>query len=166
MSTLAVSRRNYTIVFDLLAVALVYMLPAISHMLQYPLYLFDPMRVVLVIALVHTHRNNALILALTLPMISFLFSGHPVLLKVLLISGELTLNVVLFYQLYRFFQVKFTAILISILLSKIVYYLGKFLLIEFALLDMKLISTNLWFQVATMMLCSVYVALFFRKKEL
>lgn len=166
MSTLAVSRRNYTIVFDLLAVALVYMLPAISHMLQYPLYLFDPMRVVLVIALVHTHRNNALILALTLPMISFLFSGHPVFLKVLLISGELTLNVVLFYQLYRFFQVKFTAILISILLSKIVYYLGKYLLIEFALLDMKLISTNLWFQVATMMLCSVYVALFFRKKEL
>ena len=166
MTTIALQRRySYPIIFNILAVALIYFIPAISHALAFPLYLFEPMRLVLILALVHTNRQNAYILAATLPLVSFLLSGHPVLFKAFLISGELVLNVALFFAFFRFFKTRFAAILASIAVSKFAYYLLKFALLQWAVLEGTLISTALWIQVSTMLLFSVYVAFFYKKQS-
>lgn len=165
MTTIAIQRKySYPIIFNILAISLIYFIPAISHALAFPLYLFEPMRLVLILALVHTNRNNAYILAATLPIVSFLLSGHPVLFKAFLISGELVLNVALFFAFFRIFKTRFTAILGSIVVSKIAYYLLKFALLQWAVLEGSLISTALWIQAATMLLFSLYVVFFYKKQ--
>ncbi|MDZ7777792.1 MAG: hypothetical protein U5L09_20335 [Bacteroidales bacterium] len=166
MNVLTLNRNiSFSLIFNILAVALIYFIPAISHALSFPLYLFEPMRLVLVLALVHTNKQNAYVLAATLPFVSFILSGHPLFFKAFLISGELVLNVALFFAFLRFFQAKFTAILASIVVSKAIYYLGKYALIQFAVLDSSLVSTALWIQVATMALFSIYVAFFFKESK-
>lgn len=163
-TALTMNRKAALILFDLAAITFIYFVPAISHLLNVPLYLLDPMRIILVLAMVHTHKLNAYVLALTLPLFTFMISGHPVLPKVFLISGELALNVFLFFTLFNFFRLKFTAILVSIVLSKMAYYLAKYLLIQTAVLDMGVISTPLWIQGIVMVVLSSYLAVFFKNR--
>lgn len=166
MNAITINRNvSFSLVFNILAVTLIYFIPAVSHALAFPLYLFEPMRLVLILALVHTNRHNAYVLAATLPFVSFILSGHPLFFKAFLISGELVLNVALFFAFLRFFQTKFTAVLASIVASKAVYYLAKFAMIQFAILDTSLISTALWIQFVTMALFSAYVAFFFKNAK-
>ncbi len=162
-TSIALNRKLLQALFDLAAITFIYFIPAISHMLSFPIYLLEPMRIVLILALVHTHKINALVLAATLPFFTFLISGHPILPKAILISGELVINVILFFAIANQVKSKFTAILTSIILSKLVYYLAKFILIQVAVLEMGLISTSLWIQAATTLAFSFYVALFFKK---
>ncbi|MCF8339162.1 MAG: hypothetical protein K9I74_14390 [Bacteroidales bacterium] len=161
--TLANNRKATLLLFDLFAITFIYFVPAISHVLNVPLYLLEPMRIILILAMVHTHKMNAYVLAATLPFFTFLVSGHPLLPKAIVISGELVLNVFLFFTLLRVFKAKFPAIVSSIILSKMVYYLLKFALIQTAVLEMGLISTPIWIQVAMVLVLSGYVALFLRK---
>lgn len=162
-TSIALNRKLLQALFDLAAITFIYFIPAISHMLSFPIYLLEPMRIVLILALVHTHKINALVLAATLPFFTFLISGHPILPKAILISGELVINVILFFAIANQVKSKFAAILTSIILSKLVYYLAKFILIQVAVLEMGLISTSLWIQAATTLAFSFYVALFFKK---
>ena len=164
-TSIALNRKISQALFDLAAIAFIYFIPAISHMLSFPLYLLEPMRIVLILALVHTHRINALVLAVTLPFFTFLVSGHPILPKAILISGELVINVLLFFAIASRVKSNFVAILSSIVLSKMLYYFAKFLLIQAAVLEMGLVSTSLWIQATTTLVFSVYVALFFRKNK-
>lgn len=120
------------------------------------------MRLMLVLAMVHTHRKNAFILALTLPLFSFFISAHPVLLKSLLISAELVVNVVLFYLLLKRIHV-FPAIFLSIWLSKVFYYGIKYLAMTSLLLDEdRLIGTPLMMQLLTSTVFSLYLFVMFR----
>jgi len=164
-TSIALNRKISQALFDLAAIAFIYFIPAISHMLSFPLYLLEPMRIVLILALVHTHKINALVLAATLPFFTFLVSGHPILPKAILISGELVINVLLFFAIASRVKSNFVAILSSIVLSKMLYYFAKFLLIQAAVLEMGLVSTSLWIQITTTLVFSIYVALFFRKNK-
>ncbi len=85
-----------TVATDLLALAFIYFTPAISHLFSFPVYFLEPMRIMLILAIVHTSKKNAYILAFTLPLFSFLISSHPSPIKTCLISGELLLNVWLY----------------------------------------------------------------------
>ncbi len=163
MTSIAINKRTFPLFFDIIAIAFIYLVPTISHALAFPLYYFEPMRLMVILALVHTNRRNAFILAATLPLVSFMFSGHPVLLKMFLITGELVLNVALFYVFINFIKKTFPAVMLSIVLSKAVYYLAKFLLIQWALLDSSLISTALWVQASTLIAFSLYVYFFFKE---
>ncbi|HDR05268.1 MAG TPA: hypothetical protein ENN84_08505, partial [Candidatus Marinimicrobia bacterium] len=107
--------------------AVVYFMPALVHLLQWPVYYLEPMRIIVILALVHSSRANALILALTLPIFSYFVSAHPVLLKAVLISGELAANVFLFDLLRRKMKSQGLAIFAAILGSKLLYYLAKFI---------------------------------------
>ena len=89
--------KTYLIDFSLLL--MIYFLPAISHLFAFPVYYLDPMRIALVVALVHTSNKNAYIIALTLPLFSFLISSHPQIIKSFLLSAELVINLSLFYLL-------------------------------------------------------------------
>ncbi len=151
------------ILIDLSALAFIYLVPTLSHLLALPVYLIEPMRLMLVLALVHTNRQNGYLLALTMPLFSFIISGHPVFAKMVLIAAELSLNVFLFYLLSKRMKYIFPAIFLSIVLSKAVYYLLKFALIQLAILDTGLVATPLIIQLAMAVVFSGYLAVFYKK---
>lgn len=153
-----------SILFDIGAIAFIYFIPAISHLVSLPVYYIEPMRLMLILALVHTTKKNAYLIALTLPLFSFLISAHPIFAKMLLITFELTLNVFIFYALVNKFKHAFFPILISIIASKLVYYGIKFGLIQLAILKSGLISTPMAMQITTTLVFSVYLFLLFKKK--
>jgi len=152
-----------SILFDIVAIAFIYFVPTISHVLSLPIYLIEPMRLMLILALVHTTKQNAYIIAVTLPLFSFLLSAHPVLPKMILIAFELSLNVFLFYTLVNKFKNTFVPVLLSIIGSKLVYYFIKFGLIQFAIIKSGLISTPIIIQAVTTLAFSIYLFSFYKK---
>lgn len=147
--------KTYLIDFSLLL--MIYFLPAISHLFAFPVYYLDPMRIALVIALIHTSKKNAFIIALTLPLFSFLISSHPQIIKSFLLSAELVINLSLFFILKDKLKNVFTSLFLSILISKVIYYSLKFALISFVLLNDRLFSTPLYFQLISAVLLSTYI---------
>jgi hypothetical protein len=117
----------------------------------------------LILAIVHTSKRNALILAVSMPMFSLMISGHPVFPKMILIMCELTMNVFLFYAFTKRVNNIFLAVLSSIIISKAMYYLLKFVFISFAIINTDLISTPILVQVVTTVIFSMYLFLFYRK---
>ena len=111
--------------------------------------------------LVSKDWRNGLALALTLPLFSFAVSGHPVFPKFLLIAAELSVNVLLFVWLSRVFGRRFgsrvavgAAAFLSILLSKVLYYGLKALVLTAGLMQSELVATALWAQLAVAVLLS------------
>jgi hypothetical protein len=153
------------ILIDITALAFIYLVPTLSHLLSLPVYLIEPMRLMLVLALVHTSKRNSYILALSMPLFSFIISGHPVFAKMFLIGMELSLNVFLFYLLAPRMRNVFPAIFISILLSKAVYYLLKFALIRLAVMDTSLVAMPLLIQLVMTVVFSSYLAIMLRNRE-
>lgn len=151
-------------VLDVAALLFIYFVPAISHMLKLPVYFIEPMRLALILALLHTTRRNAYILALTLPVFSFLISAHPMLPKMLLITAELTLNVFLFYVLLKKIKSAPLAVLLSIAGSKLFYYLIKFALINTAIMATGLVGIPIVMQVVMTLVFAGYAMLFLQKK--
>lgn len=149
-------------VFNLLGIAFIYFVPAISHLLALPVYFIEPMRLILILSIAHTSKSNAFIIAASLPLFSFFISSHPVFLKSLLIMGELMLNVWLFFFLAEKLKNKFASMLISIALSKIFYYSIKLALLNSLLLNGNLVSTPVYIQLITMTFFSLY---FLRKEK-
>jgi hypothetical protein len=159
------SLRLRTILIDMAALAVIYFMPALSHMLAVPVYFIEPMRIMVILAMAHTSRRNAYLLALTLPVFSFVISAHPVFLKSLLISLELVVNVWLFYALVKVVRNNFAAIAAAIIGSKLFYYALKFGLLSAALLQGSMVSIPLYIQLLTTMVFSAYVFLIFRRRN-
>lgn len=131
---------------DLGIIAVLYVLPGITHLLPIPIYLIDPMRLLLFLTLLTTNRMNSLLLAASIPLISTFFSGHPIFPKNILIAAELSLNVVVFHWILAKRDSIFLAGIVSILSAKAFYYLLKMGLITMGLLGGVLISTALTHQ--------------------
>jgi len=156
--TLSYSRVK-NLVFDLCIVLIIYLVPAISHLFSFPVYYLEPMRIMLILAIVHTTKKNSYLIAVTLPLFSLLISAHPSIIKSSLITGELILNVWLFFIISEKINSKMFTMIISIILSKIFYYLVKLLLINFALISGNLISTPVYIQIVMTLLLGSYVYL-------
>ena len=67
-----------SVLLDAIGLVFVYFIPSISHVLNVPIYLVEPMRIMVILAIAHTTQRNAYILALTLPLFSYFISAHPV----------------------------------------------------------------------------------------
>ncbi len=152
------------IAFDLLAVLFIYFIPAIAHMLKVPVYFIEPMRLALILAMLHTTKRNAYVLAITLPVFSFLISAHPVFAKMLLITAELTLNVFLFYYLFNKMKSAPLAILTSIVLSKAFYYSIKFLIVNLAIASLGMVGIPILMQVLMALVFTGYCWIIFKNK--
>lgn len=148
---------NKIFLLDAVAILFVYFIPALSHLTAFPFYLLEPMRIMIILAMAHTNRTNAVVLALSLPLFSFAVSGHPELPKVFLMMFELALSVGLFYYLKRWVKNTLMVAMAAIIASKMVYYILKYVLISTALLDMNLISTPLWIQLLTSSAFAIYL---------
>lgn len=156
--------------WDLAALGLFYLVPTLSHLTSIPFYRFEPMRCVLLLCLLFTgSKKNAYVMALTLPLFSFLVGGHPVLAKALLMAFELSANVLIFDILSRKVQCLAIrgsggwgdsgdrggairgsagwsgaiAMLLSIAASKALYYAVKFGCLSLGLLDGPMVATGL-----------------------
>lgn len=165
INTSLAGSKTRAIIFDILSVLIIYFIPVLSHLTALPIYYFEPMRILLILALIHTSRSNAFILALTLPAFSFVVSAHPTLIKTGLITLELTLNVVFFFALTSVFKNRYVNVMLSIIGSKIIYYILKYILISTAVLGTGLISTPLYFQIALTLLLTFYVLGFDKLKK-
>jgi hypothetical protein len=152
------------ILTDLLVVIGVILIPAISHILPFPLYILDPMRILVFAGYIFGRNHfNGLTIALVLPIMSSLIVGHPVLAKSGLISLELCANLFIFNLIMKSYSLYiFPAIFTSIFLSKIVYYLCKYIYIQLGLIDGALISTSLWVQLGTSVFLSIIMILFYK----
>lgn len=146
-----------TYLIDLSLISFIYFLPALSHMLAFPVYYLDPMRIALVITLAHTTKRNSFLIALTLPIFSFLISSHPHIIKSLLISAELLINLGLFFWMSKKIKNVFISISVSIIASKIFYYAAKYLLINAGMINDSLFSTPIYYQVIVVLVLSVYL---------
>lgn len=152
MSTLALDRPAFrTISLDVLLCAAVVAVPALSHAAAFPFYLFDPMRLLLFVAILGSSRRNALLMAVGMPLLAMLTSGHPVFPKVVLIQGELALNTLIFFGLARGTHRFVPAAAVSIAASKAAYYAAKLLLIKMSLLSGGLIATPWTYQLGTLL---------------
>lgn len=154
--------KNATI--DLMALAFIYFIPTIAHFFSFPLYYADPMRIVLILCLAHTSKSNSFIIALTLPVFSFIIASHPSMYKSLLIASELLLNIYLFYFISQRLKNVFGSMLISIALSKIFYYSAKYLFITAGLIEGDLVSTPIWIQAIAAALFSLYAFIILRNR--
>ena len=63
---------------NLFALVFIYATPTLSHLVSFPIYYSEPVRIFLIFTMVHTQKKNAYVLALTLPLFSFLVSSHPI----------------------------------------------------------------------------------------
>jgi len=144
-----------SLVIDFAGILLVYFLPEISGLLNSPFYLFEPMRVIVIVSLVHSSKKNSYLLALLLPLISFLFSNHPSIAKTFILSGDLLLNIFLFFFFKKSYNT-FLSMAFSITLSKLAYYFAKYLMIHFSVIQGDLISTPIYIQVILIISLSGY----------
>ena len=143
-------------VLDAIALGMVYFVPAISHLTSIPFYIIEPLRIMVLISLVvFGSKRNALLLAITLPLFSFAIAAHPVLVKSILISVELIINVLAYTLMVKKFGAPFWPLLITIMVSKLAYYLMKYIFISVGFLSSSLVSTPLMTQFIVAILTTI-----------
>jgi len=150
--------------FDLFAIAFITVTPALSHLSSLPVYFIEPMRIVVLLSLVHTSKRNAYLLTVALPLFSFLISSHPSFVKAALISSELALNIFLFHYLSKTFSNYFGAALFSIIVSKVYYYIVKYVLLQASILGGELTASPIWLQAVLSLVFAGYIGWFFKKR--
>ena len=165
VEVLSAEQERKSLVMDFIAMAFIYFIPALSHLVSFPLYYIDPMRIMVILAIAHTNKRNAYVLAITLPLFSMLVTGHPILFKSFLMAVELCLNVFLFYRVSKIIENKFTSMLISIIVSKLIYYVLKFALISTAVINLDLFSTPLLLQLFVSVLFSGYLFMVLYRRQ-
>ena len=150
MSAVLASWNRYRtpVLIDIALLAALYLLPTVSHLVALPLYKLEPMRIALIVALLFTQRANAYLVAWTIPLASFVLSGHPELFKAVLIGAEYSILVAVYgFLAQRWKGSPFAALLVAILAGKILYYTLKYLSLNAGLLAGNLVSTPVLTQV-------------------
>ena len=144
------------VISDVLILAFVYLIPTFSHLLAFPLYLLDPMRIMVLGNVIFlADKRNAYFLALSLPLFSYFIGGHPIIIKSLLIVMELIANIAILSWLESKLGKNFFSIFSSIVVSKCLYYALKYLLITIGLLDATIVATDFKWQLIVAALISI-----------
>jgi hypothetical protein len=153
---------------DIVIFVAVYFIPALSHLLPIPLYMLDPMRILLFISLILSKNyGNTLIIGATIPIFSSLITGHPVFAKSILISIELFTNIFLLYVLISKTQWnKILIFCVAIIVSKLNYYFMKYLFIKLSFIGGELISTPISIQLITSLVLALLFSYFVKKEHI
>ena len=137
-------RHRKVLQIDVVLLVALYLVPAFSHLTAWPLYMFEPMRVALIVALLFTNRANTYLIAVTIPLASVLITGHPEPLKAVLMCVEFSVLIAAYAYLANRMRIPaFAALTAAILLGKVVYYSMKSLALGAGWLTGSLISTPL-----------------------
>ena len=163
LTSFRLNSKTKTLAIDFFALLAIYFVPVLSHLTALPIYFIEPMRIMLILALAHTTKRNSYLIALTLPVFSFLVSAHPSLVKSLLMSFELGLNIWLFYFIAKRVSNNFVSMFASIAASKIFFYGVKFTLVGLALWSSSLVTIPILMQLVMTIILSVYIYFALRK---
>lgn len=145
---------------DALLVGAACLIPTVSHLLSFPLYMLNPMLALLLVGLlVGNDWRNALLLAVLLPLASCLVAGMPTAPKMVCMMAELATVATLWGVLHKRWSAP-VAILAAIAGGKVVYYLLKAVVIAPAVL----VGTHWAVQLATVVVWGGLFALLCRKK--
>ncbi len=159
-------KTNYRHIYiDMCIFLSLFLLPSIGHMFPFPIYLIEPMRIAVFTGyLLSKNAYNAALLAITIPIFSFLTTGHPLFFKATLISIELLTNILFFIFLYQKLRIgAFLALVASVVVSKLIYYGIKFLFLSLGLLSGSLVSTGLYEQIITLVILSVVFGILYSR---
>lgn len=157
--------RYRTAITDIAALVFVGLVPAASHLFKIPIYFIEPMRVMIVLALLYSSKWNAYALAIVLPLFSFLVSGHPAPVKMMVIMAELVLNVWLFLFFYQKSKMPFLSAFGSIILSKIFCYVMYLVVFSMAFVKAEADMTFLFAQMILTLLLSSLVGIIFSRRN-
>lgn len=137
-------RHKNILLIDVALLVALYLVPSFAHLTALPLYMLEPMRIALFVALLFTNRVNAYVIALTVPLASAIITGHPPPLKAVLMGIEFSILVASYSYLVQRPRISaIVALGAGILLSKLAYYAMKFVALSTGLLAGSLISTPL-----------------------
>jgi hypothetical protein len=163
--TLALDKKDVikASILDIIALAFIFFIPGIAHLLSFPVYMIEPMRLMLVVSFVLTGKRNSYLLALTLPLFSYFVSGHPEFVKMLIITCELLLNVFLFYLFADLMKKTFLAAITSIIASKVFAYFLYLVFFSFAFVKSEASPVFLGVQALTTVIFSLYIYIAARK---
>lgn len=142
------------------ALIFIYTLPAISHLINYPVYYFEPMKIMLILSIAHTGKWSSIFIALTLPAFSFIISDHPSLLYSFIMTGELLVCVLLFFALIKRVNNIFAAMSVAVIISKLFYFSVKFVLLQVSVINGELFTTPVLVQVFNIIVLSGYLHYF------
>jgi hypothetical protein len=127
-----------------------------SHSIGLPLYKINPMHWVVYFAILlrKPSVSSIIILAFALPLTSNILTGHPIIIKSMIMGVELSIYGLIFLAAIKFFNlIPVIAYLISQVTGRFVYYGLKYVLIKAELIDSFLVSTSLILQI------TIFVAL-------
>lgn len=158
--------RYRTAVTDIAALIFVGFVPAASHLFKIPVYFIEPMRIMLILAFLYSSRWNVYALAIVLPLFSFLVSGHPAPVKMMIIMAELMLNAWLFLQFYKNIKNGFLSTFGSIILSKLFCYAMYLVVFSMAFVKEEAETTFLIAQaILTLLLSSLVWLILYRRQS-
>jgi hypothetical protein len=152
------------LLLDIGALVVVFFIPKIGQYTHLPFWMIEPMRLMVILSIAHSTRANSYLLALVLPVFSWVVSGHPEFFKMLVMTGEITINVFLFYLLIREIDSVFLSMIISIVVSKVLCYTVYLLLFSMMFVEDEAEPSFLIAQVITALVFSLYVYRVSRKK--
>lgn len=146
---------------DVVLITAACLIPAASHVLPFPLYMLNPMLALLLMGMLLGRRwQNALLLAVLMPLVSSLLTGMPAVEKMVCMMAELATVATLYGWLGRHWKV-LPAVLVSVLAAKVVYYALKAVIIAPAVL----VGTEWWMQLGAVVLwCGLFSMLYKKEK--
>lgn len=145
---------------DAILLTVACLIPAASHLLAAPLYMLNPMLMLLMAGiLLGRDWRNSLVLSVLLPAVSCLLTGMPAAPKMLCMMAELVTVASLFSQLQRNWKV-WPSMLVAVLAGKGVYYVLK----AVVLMPAVLVGTAWWIQLGTVLLWSGLFAMLYRRQ--
>lgn len=145
------------LLLDIIGFVIVYFTPVIGELVHLPVYMIEPMRLMVILSIAHSTPLNSYLLALTLSFFSWAVSGHPEFFKMLVMTAELTANVFLFYYLLKKIKSVFLAAIISIVASKIFCYALYLVFFSVMFIEEEADPSFLIAQVITTLVFSLYV---------
>jgi len=155
-----------SVCIDAIALAFIYFTPSIAHLFAFPVYMIEPMRLMVILSMAHSSPKNSYLLAMTLPLFSFIATSHPEFIKMLIITGELVFNVFLFYRLSARIKNTFLSMISAILISKALCYLMYLVIFSVAFVREESGTLFLVVQLITMILFSAYIFFFWKKRSM
>lgn len=150
-----------TVIVDAVLLAIICIVPAISHIVAFPLYKLNPMLFCLMTGMLLVgDKRNAYLLAVMLPLVSTMMSGMPIPVKMICMIPEM-LSVVAVFQLLQNYWKAFPSILAAVLVGKVVYYVIK----AFVIAPAALFGTSLLIQGIVVFVFAAIFALLYSKRQ-
>ena len=134
------------LLLDFIIITGMYAAVSFAHLIPFPLYKLEPMKLFLLVAILYSSRGNALLMAATIPLISSATSGHPIFPKNLIIGVELMAFAAILTSKMIQHQNVALRFFSALMASKLLYYGIKAIVIYSGWMSMTPFSTSLLVQ--------------------